>query len=163
MKLAFKVYDKSSNGKITVESVTRIKFKDTDWLLMDDCQAIIRALNLKSNGKPIVKLGKFNPFDPKKLMMDKVKSHYMQMKRNDSSVRGSPLLSPSHAEGKTKFEEVETPLFSNQKSDTGPKEHKNIKIDPTKLIFQALNSRMMINKTKKSSFKNTDDLDASFK
>jgi predicted double-glycine peptidase len=163
MKLAFKIFDKSSDGKITIESVTNIKFKDTDWLLMDDCQAIIRALNLKSNGKEIKKSSKNMPFDPKKIMMDQVKHHYMQMQRFDSSTRASPLLSPLNTDGKTKLEEVESPLLNKKKSNVVPNEPKNIKIDPTKLIFNALNSRMNGNQTKKkSSFKNTKDLDASF-
>lgn len=115
MKIAFKVFDKDSDGKITTEEVMRIikELKTTDWLLMEDCQAIIRALNLKSKGKEIVKKVKNMTIDPKLMMMNKIKSHYVAAKRKDSARKASPMLSPTHAEDKHQEEEDEAPFKSN--------------------------------------------------
>ena len=50
MKIAYDFYDFDGDGKICIDDIMNMikSLRASDWLLMDDCQVLIKQLKLKN-------------------------------------------------------------------------------------------------------------------
>ena len=92
MKLAFNIFDKDSDGRITWEDILNCMkdLKKTDWLIMEDLQHVAKILNNKVMGIDITKRKQSNGIN----LSTKTPSQNHSSHHKDSSKVVSSISSP---------------------------------------------------------------------
>ncbi|CAI2359578.1 unnamed protein product [Moneuplotes crassus] len=102
LKLAFHIFDRDSDGKITCEDILSFMedLKESDWLVLEDCHKIAKILNDKREGlfekKPISVLKKLNANNLQQNFANRRKSRkssaiYSENEQSDNSHDEFPL------------------------------------------------------------------------